>query len=315
MAATVVNALVMSAGGARGAFELGVIDYLIRVLRLDFQVITGVSVGAIKATLLAQGAGHSGLIEALDKLEDIWFSIKSDRDIFLKRGPARLIDLPTFMDDLLGGLFHNSIYDLSPLAQKINALISPEALRNSGVELRVGVASLNTGEYIAVTQDFPDIERYVLASASIPFFFPPVLIDGQLYVDGSVRSITPLKDAFEALRKIHRPGNEYRLFVVLASPLTMDPVSDLKRLKTPASILQRAADIMVSEIFNNDLEYARAIAAQVKGAKRKDRLYAEIIVFEPKQVYLGPLEFDPKKIRSAFTAGIQRAQEVTRHMH
>ena len=48
-----VNALVMSGGGARGAFELGVLDYLIRDKGLDFQVITGVSVGALNAAMFA----------------------------------------------------------------------------------------------------------------------------------------------------------------------------------------------------------------------------------------------------------------------
>ncbi|MCH7760005.1 patatin-like phospholipase family protein [candidate division TA06 bacterium] len=76
------RALVMSGGGAKGAFELGAVDTLVRDLNLEFDVIAGSSTGTLNAAMLAQGKGREGLLESLQKLKDLWFGIRSHKDIY-----------------------------------------------------------------------------------------------------------------------------------------------------------------------------------------------------------------------------------------
>src|ERR671923_797210 len=79
------RALVMSGGGAKGAFELGAIDYLVNDRKLDFDVIAGVSVGSLNAVLLAQGQGFQGLQQQVKRLKDVWFGIRGNDDIYRTR--------------------------------------------------------------------------------------------------------------------------------------------------------------------------------------------------------------------------------------
>ncbi|MGH7858117.1 MAG: patatin-like phospholipase family protein, partial [Candidatus Binatia bacterium] len=92
------NAVVLSGGGARGAYEAGVLYYLIEKLPaylgkpVRFQIVSGTSVGAIHACYLAAWAGETGALEALLR---IWRSFEigkalrvSPRDLFAL--PAKL---------------------------------------------------------------------------------------------------------------------------------------------------------------------------------------------------------------------------------
>ncbi len=320
------KALVLSGGGAKGSFELGVVDYLVNDLRMDFQVICGVSTGALNASVLSQGKGYDGLKEKLEKLKEIWFSIDSERDVY-KKGIK--IDFPRIV----------SLYDLSPLKDKLNKQINPKDLASSGKEFRIGVVSLNTGEYISVDSQQPAVRDFILASASIPVFFPPVEIKRQLFVDGGVREITPLADAFSALKRLRtqdsRPETD-EIFIVLASPLK------IKKVKSPEAnnifeILKRAVEILVSEIYKDDIKHAEEVNEYIEKLealrgrlyqrlnrdeverlfeeldfryKRKNQASVKIIAFEPDKEYMDSLEFNPKKIKRAFESGRKVAKEV-----
>src|SRR5215218_10087791 len=73
-------ALVLSGGGARGAYQAGVLRGLARrIPDLRFSIITGVSAGAINATFIAAHPGS--LAEAAADLSDLWASLRVE-DIF-----------------------------------------------------------------------------------------------------------------------------------------------------------------------------------------------------------------------------------------
>src|SRR5262245_34911937 len=186
------RALVLSGGGSRGAFQLGAADYLVNERGLDFQVIAGVSTGSLNAILMAQGAGLEGLKSSLGELRSLWFGIRSDRDIYS----------PRFLGKLLVLFGKKSVYSTRPLAELIARHVSPERLRASGKELRIGAVSLGTGEYRVVDQDNPRIRDWALASASIPLVFPPVTIGDETVLDGGIRNVTPFDDAFAALKSL-----------------------------------------------------------------------------------------------------------------
>lgn len=325
------KALVLS-GGAKGAFELGVVDYLVNDLKMDFQVICGVSTGALNASMLSQGKGYDGLKEKLEKLKEVWFSIGSEKDIYKK---GLKIDFPRIV----------SLYDLSPLKDKIDEHINPEDLKSSGKEFRIGVVSLNTGEYIPIDSQQSAVRDFILASSSIPVYFPPVEIKRQLFVDGGVREITPLADAFRTLKKLR--GNQEtpesssgsgqdEIYVVLASPLKIKRVES-SETNNIWEILKRSVEILISEIYHDDLKHAEEVNEYIEKIetirkdlygrlerdevdrifdgikfryKEKKQARVKIIKFEPEREYIDSLEFNPRKIRRAFEAGRKIAEKV-----
>jgi NTE family protein len=322
------KALVLSGGGAKGSFELGVVDYLVNDLKMDFQVICGVSTGALNASMLSQGKGYEGLKEKLEELKNIWFGIRKDSDIY-KKGIK--IDFPRIV----------SLYDLSPLKDKLDEHINPKDLKSSGKEFRIGVVSLTTGEYTSVDSQQSAVRDFILASASIPFFFPPVEIKRHLFVDGGVREITPLADALSALKRLRISDSRLEtdeIYIVLASPLKIRKVkgSDANNI---LEILKRSVEMLVSEIYEDDIKHAEEVNEYIEKLealrgrlyerlnrdeverlfeesdfryKRKNQASVKITVFEPEKEYMDSLEFEPKKIRKAFEAGRRRAEEIMR---
>lgn len=324
MNAEPINALVMSGGGARGAFEVGVVDHLVHDQRLDFEVITGVSVGALNAATLAQAEGRDELAEQLETLKDVYFGIRSYRDVFLKRGIARLIELPADLDHLLSGLGSHAIYDPSPLKRLIDRHLDVERLGASGRDLRVGVVSLDRGDYRSATGDDPDIKDFVLASTAIPWVFPPVVVRGERYIDGGTRNVAPLSDAFDGLAELD-PQNERpkRVFVVLSTPRQLPHVTGERDL---LDLLERSVDIMMAGVTQRDLEHARQINEGLRAVRERgwnraalvdrglgwlaDKVEAELIVLEPEVPPVGLLDFNPDGIHDAFAAGRDVAERV-----
>ncbi len=290
-----LRALVLSGGGAKGAFQVGALDTLLNEPGLEFAVIAGVSTGALSAGMLAQGTGAAGQRAELEGLKDLYFSLTSDQDIQHAR----------FLGLLGAFLFHDSIYDPSPLREKIARRVDAARLRVSGTALRVGAVCLEDGRYRSVTQDDPHILDFMFASASMPVFWPPVEIDGRHWVDGGVRNITPLRDAIQALHALRgraaaAAAELDEIWVVLASPLDTPP--ETGGLGTALPILKRTIEILEGEIYRGD--FATYLARHRGAAPSPLRL--RVIV--PTDVFSGALEFDPAKIRRAYESGRARAR-------
>jgi len=321
------KALVMSGGGARGAFQLGAVDYLINDLDLDFDVISGVSVGSLNAVMLAQGKGPDGLKQQLAVLKQIWLTIEGNDDIYKKR----------FLGELLVFILNDSIYNPEPIKEKINARVSEARLRDSGREFRIGAVSLDSGRYRVIDQNDSSIADWVLASSSMPVFFPPVTVGSDHAVDGGVRNITPLAESFRALKKVEPctvgPQEEHEIYVLLASPLGVGSEAGTKWCPGLA-IAERAVDLLTNEIFLEDLSYAIAVNDSVRAHAATHKLLSDrgqldqvaqqlldtfpfrvpdycpvtIKTIVPNTKYMDDLEFDPAKIRTAYNAGRQAAE-------
>ena len=76
------RALVLSGGGSKGAFEVGAIAHLINKKKLDFQLFTGTSVGALNAAFLGQARNHQELQELAEELTGLWLGIRGSRCIY-----------------------------------------------------------------------------------------------------------------------------------------------------------------------------------------------------------------------------------------
>ncbi len=192
------NILLLSGGDAHGAFGCGVLAGWRKAnpSRPQFDVVTGVSTGALMAALAFLGEPCDD-----EQLRDAYLHIH-DGDIF---------------DGPLGGP-PDAVFDTAPLRKLIARYVTPDTIRRIAAEHRKGrrlyvaTAELDTGSLVlwpmsrianqAVKPngelDDGQVERFrsvLLAAASIPMMFPPVDIDGGLHVDAGLRAALILHEA------------------------------------------------------------------------------------------------------------------------
>jgi NTE family protein len=309
-------AIVLSGGGAKGAFQVGVLDELITQYGVKFDIFAGVSTGAIQAL--------GGAMDDIPTLLKTWMDIKGNGDIYKKR---------TF--GVVEGLFGApSLFTTKPLRDKLTAFADPAKLKAAKRTLRIGVVSLARGEYLDINGTNPNIADWVYASCAQPPAFPPLEtrdpVTGvvEQWVDGGIRNIAPLSPVMKL-----KPS---RVLVVLATP--PKPVPEPGRhYDNILEIAIRSIGIQTSEIVANDVGNAMLVndliaaresqfhklidlglsPANVGEALRPidDHLarfdFAPIRIIAPPVGFDAPgtLEFKPAKIAAAIAEGRRVAKE------
>ena len=221
--------LVLSGGGARGAYEAGVIRYIRDELpprvraHARFEIITGTSVGAINTCFLA-ATNHSPEVQGR-ALADVWERLRIE-GVF-QVSFRELANLPRFLlgsrgrgdlDDVVGPGRLGGLLNTSPLEQLVRrgtrwSLISRniESGDLHGVCVNAThLASGKTHSFVQVKDNKvppwstdPQIvarpvqigPEHALASAAIPWIFPCVDIGGEVYCDGGLKLNTPISPA------------------------------------------------------------------------------------------------------------------------
>lgn len=269
--------VVLSGGGARGAYEAGVIAGIVEILgdqgpeRAPFSIFTGTSVGAINATWLAAHADRpdmnvSGLLE-------LWRSL--DLREHLRISPMRFLR-PSRSGERLGRSFINP----RALEELVRTQIPFRRLHENvgeGVVRALVVAALNIastkttmfaevapGAHFIPSRDprrqgiFTQIEcGHVLASAAIPLVFPARRIESEYYCDGGIRFNTPLAPAI-------RSGAN-RLVVVSALHREDTEDDEGERLRrtiaypSPLFILGKVLNALLLDPLNYDLAVMRRL--------------------------------------------------------
>lgn len=171
-----MRALVLSGGGGRGAYELGVFKAFMERGR-RFDLISGTSVGAITG-----GAIASGL--TMPELEAMWGRMHQFK---VMQPRVDVWSLPTW----------THLMYTKPLQKFIEREIDFEAIQRSPTELRISAVDVCTGD-IRVFTNMEITPTRMLASASIPILFPMVPDGGRHYWDGGTVVNTPLRPAIEA---------------------------------------------------------------------------------------------------------------------
>jgi len=228
-----MKALVLSGGGSKGAYQVGVLQKWMAEDKLDYDLLCGVSVGALNCGVLATVLLGQP-VTAVNKLTAFWkglttAKVRKDWPIF---GPA-------------AALWKPSVYDSTPLAAWAYKELTPKLLRASGRTLAVGAVCWETGEYRVADQTSDDITSWVVASASYPAMLSPVKIGGKLWTDGGLREVTPLGEA------IRRGATE--IDVIVTAPQNPAAWSTAKQAAIPGFAV-RALDLMSAEIMENDLK-------------------------------------------------------------
>lgn len=211
-------ALYLAGGGARGAYQAGVLKALNEILQVKkspFSMISGVSVGSINAAVIAQHADDFQL--GVDRLINLWENIHCQQifnasNYALSKSIMRNIGHVVIRQRQAGYLL-----DTEPLHRFIEKHVDFNQIRNNisnGLIETIEVLSncyathRTTSFYEHSSPDFEDwhyprhisqrakIEKeHILASSSLPLFFPTIKINGQNYGDGSMGLVSPLRGA------------------------------------------------------------------------------------------------------------------------
>ncbi|HLV22621.1 MAG TPA: patatin-like phospholipase family protein [Polyangiaceae bacterium] len=210
-------AIILSGGGARGAYEAGVLWYLfdelarLRKAPPRVHILCGTSVGAINSAYLAAHLADPML--GVRRLAELWSQMRLEQ--VLGFGVRQALSLPRV---LLGGGSGSGLFDVSPMSALVQREIPWRAIsrtmRNGYLDaLSVSTTEVSTGRTVIFMQtsrgtSLPSrapprtlirADRigplHALASAAIPLLFPPVRIGNQLYADGALRQNTPIAPA------------------------------------------------------------------------------------------------------------------------
>ena len=282
-----MRALVLQGGGAKGAYQTGAVKHLMGELEIDYDIVCGISVGAINGAWVAQ-TPRGKERQAASELEKLWLSI-DNRSIRKK-----------WCLWPLSALWKPSIYDSRPLHKLLHAELDPEKIATSGRMFRAGAVSLTTGAYRCWRESDPDIVEGVLASSAFPGGLIPVKVGQSWYTDGGVRDQTPLNEAIQL-------GATTCDVILLSSNGVKQ---DQKKPRT-LNVLTRALDIVLDELVKNDLEKAElynqlVIAGQCPG-KRRIRLN----VLTPSHPLGSTLDFDSDTIRANIARGYDEARTIS----
>jgi NTE family protein len=204
-------ALVLQGGGALGAYQAGVYQALQEV-GLEPDWISGVSIGAINATIIA---GNPPAMR-LERLREFWERITDrkiwnytpDGDIFRKARNATS-SLMTIMQgqpgffkprnpspwlSFSGAQSATSYYDNSPLRETLLELVDFSLINEKGIRLSVGAVNVLDGNFVYFDNATDAIEpEHVMASGALPPALPMVKIGTDHFWDGGIVSNTPLQ--------------------------------------------------------------------------------------------------------------------------
>ena len=265
------RALVLAGGGARGAFQVGMLDHLVNEADLDFQILRGVSVGALNSAFLAQAPVGGSPADSLANLKertralvDLWTRQIAGNDSIYHERPGGLAGFALGAD---------SLFSVDGLKRLMANGIDEGKVAASGRDFKVGYVSLVSGRYAEEGPAAPAFRELVLASSSLPVIFPFVRratpgLPEDVLVDGGIRNITPLASAFAA----RPPADE--IWVLLTSRVDPKPDGELPDsavrpescdrwhddgLGTKVSgiaVLKRSLELLMDEIYLGDLDTA-----------------------------------------------------------
>jgi NTE family protein len=215
--------LILTGGGARAAYQVGVLKAIAEMMPRrtvnPFPVICGTSAGAFNAVTLAVYAQSFRL--GVQYLEKMWKSF-SAHDIYRADALGVFVNTVRWISGLvlnglgINKLNHVSLLDSSPLAELLERAFPSEKIQeniNAGVlhALSISASGYGTGQSVNFFQSAPGVQpwqrarrlgvatlidaRHILASSAIPFIFPAVRINREYFGDGSMRQLAPVSPA------------------------------------------------------------------------------------------------------------------------
>jgi len=284
-----MKAVVLSGGGANGAYQAGALKYILGVMGVQPDIICGTSVGSINGSFLAQFKKGEEIRASLE-LISLWKGINT-ACIYKKWYHGLLWHLPV--------LWKESVYNTSPIQKLLRENLDQKKIAESGRKLRVVGVSFTTGECRRWEESDENIIDGVLASSSFPIFFQPVMVDGVPYTDGGLRDITPLNAAIEL------GATEVYIVTCQTPAVAFKPKPGLKVLDQ----IPRALSIMTNEINRNDLRKTQLYNELCRAGKAPGKKEIDLKLVQDQRSLGDSLDFSLEKNRALIDLGYSDAEK------
>ncbi len=285
--------LALSGGGADGAFGAGVLTGWSEAGdRPEFDIVTGVSTGALMAAMAFVGPEYD------DELEEVYTQTESG-DIFRNKP--------------LTAVFGDSLLDYTPLKQQIERVIDQTLLdkiareHKKGRRLYVATTNLDAGKLvvwdmgmIAASDHSRRVrifQKILRASAAIPAFFKPVYIkpdpareERQMHVDGGVKAPVLIRSFMFA-----NPARRRTLYVIMNGQMKLVATEAVS--PEVADISRKAIQELMRGLTYKTLYQGYVVARHAKAD------FHMIAIPDDVSATRDALEFDPKEMHQLFEEG------------
>lgn len=317
--------LVMSGGGARAAYQVGFLRGLAHHHKdIHFPIITGVSAGAINAAYLANETGS--FLARIEKLSDIWAGLTMDH-VFRVDTPSIAMHAGGWALRLVMGRASKQVkvramVDTDPLKRFLEGILRPEYGRLTGIEANIASGDLkgialtasnySTGQSISWVQGenvkhwerahrksvMSDIRvKHIMASASLPLFFPAVKVGGSWYGDGGIRMTAPLSPAIHVgARRILAISTRY------LPSAEEQGINMIDHYPPPAQVVGAMFNAIFLDVFDNDALRLERINSLIENRPEEEKNGLEpvkLLLLRPSQ-NLGKManQFEPNLPRT-----------------
>ncbi len=321
--------VILSGGGARGAYEVGVLSYVFgelvrstgKVPRID--IISGSSVGAVNGAFLASAAHEP--VRGIERLVELWYEL--DFSQVLSFG---LRELALLHRVWLGGAKPQGLFKAEPLARLIGENVSwlklARNLRRGVLQaLTLATTHVATGRphiFVdlsphvprprdvgrqVVMRDGPVRANHVLASAALPILFPLVDVHGELHCDGGLRINTPTAPAIHlGARRLFVIGLSHRRYDTGSrtremapdrapgAPFMLGKVLDaffLDHLDADIQAMERINDYMAMGLATYGPDFIERMNREARVRGRPERNPVRVCTVRP-SVDLGHVAYD-----------------------
>ena len=313
--------IIMSGGGARAAYQVGVLKAISEILPADssnpFDIICGTSAGAINAAALATHAYNYK--KSVQRLNLIWSNFHAYHVFRTSYLDLAKTSMNWFIAMLTAGMSrrHGSLHllDRAPLQKLLEQYIHNSDIQysidnNFLHALSISASGYTTQQSISFFQGHPSIQpwsrsrrcgarasitiEHLMASSAIPFIFSPIKINREFFGDGSMRQIAPISPALHlGAEKILVIGNRYESI----EDYSRDHVVDEPSI---GQIAGHALDSIFLDSLSTDIERLQRINKTVRSIPEHSRKKHNIKLREIDILVISPSK-DLGKIAQTYT--------------
>jgi NTE family protein len=303
-------AIVLTGGGARAAYQVGVLRGIAKRLpQARFDIVIGVSAGAINAVFLAARPGPLGSV--IDELRELWANLHVE-NVFRADLRSLAKHIAQWGLRMVSGgsrvrLPVKGLVDTMPLRELLDRVfradqegaiagIADNVGRGHPKAVAVTTLDYGTGRTVTWVQggSVPAWSRplrriaetrltvpHVMASAALPLFFPAVAIDSGWYGDGGIRLASPLSPALQlGANRILAISTRY------AKSLDEADESATEGYPPPAQILGQLMNAIFLDVLDEDalrLLRSNALLAKIPPEERQGHRIVDLVVMRPSQ--------------------------------
>lgn len=290
--------LLMTGGGARAAYQVGVVRAIYEILGKKnnlFDVISGNSAGGINSVYLAANAENWDV--STHNLQQLWVNLRPEYVYDLRKRTVTDIGMKLVSGTILAGLTPmagtvNHLLDTTPLKKLVLKEVDfthiGRNIRNKNLYgVSLSTTNYNSGSNVVFYEGNEEVKdwarsdrfsnrcelkiEHMMASSAIPVFFPPVQIGQSWYGDGCIRQTTPLSPC------IHL-GADKIIAIGVRHPHDQETMKSMAMSPTSNPTIGQVVGIMMNAIFLDSLD------SDVERLRRINELIAEGTHRELKQV-------------------------------